>query len=82
LTGFSSVADVLPLKFVSPAYTAEIGLLPTGTYLVLNVAVNTPPEAVSVPVPMVLAPSMKLTFPVGTPPPGDVTLTVVVNVTN
>ena len=64
----SSVGDVLPLKFVLPAYTAEIGLVPTGMYIVLSVAVYTPPEAVRALVPIVLAPSTNLTLPVGGAP--------------
>jgi len=47
---------------------------------VLNVAVNGA-VADNVPLPIRVAPSRKLTVPVGVPEPGAVTVTVAVNVT-
>jgi hypothetical protein len=51
--------------------------LPTGRVVVLKVA--TPP--LSVPVPSVVLPSVKVTVPVGVPAPGELALTVAVSVT-
>jgi hypothetical protein len=79
LTVCDRAALVLVLKFVSPAYTAVIvGWAPTLSVLVLKVAVF----PVRVPVPSVVAPSLKVTMPLGVPAPGEVTLTVAVNVTD
>ena len=39
-------------------------------------------EAFNVPVPRIVDPSLKVTMPVGAPEPGDVTVTVAVNVTD
>ena len=50
--------------------------------LVGKLAVVTPALVDSVPVPSVVAPSLKVTVPVGEPAPGAVTLTVAVNVTD
>ena len=57
---------------------------PTASPAVLKLAVLTPPVVVSVPWPMLVAPSEKLTTPVGFAAvvlPGLVTLTVAVKVT-
>ena len=48
----------------------------------LKVAVVTPAVVESVPVPSVLAPSLKLTVPVGFPAPGATAATVAVKVTD
>ena len=69
--------DVLPLKLVSPPYTAVILCDPTDSDVVLKVAVPEP----SVPVPRVVDPSMNVTVPVGVPAPGATAATVAVNVT-
>ena len=55
--------------------------MPTVRLEVVKVAVGAPPEEDSVPVPSVVEPCMKFTVPLGVPEPGDVTLTVAVNVT-
>jgi hypothetical protein len=67
---------VLPLKFVSPLYTAVIECEPTVNADVLKVA---EPE-LKVPVPKVVVPSLKVTVPVGVLLP-DVGVTVAVKVT-
>jgi len=74
LTVCAKAADVLPAKFVSPPYTAVMLCAPTDRDAVLKVAT---PEA-SAPVPNCVAPSLKVTVPVGVPP---APLTVAVNVT-
>jgi hypothetical protein len=66
------------LKLLSPAYTAVIVCEPMASELILKVAAS--PD--SVPVPSVVAPSLKVTVPVGVPLPGATTLTVAVNVTD
>ena len=48
---------------------------------VLKVAVVTPPAVLSVPVPRIVPPSMKVTVPVGVPAPGPPAATVAVKVT-
>lgn len=55
---------MLPPKFVSPPYTAVILCAPTVSVLVLNVAMPLPS---SVPLPMGIPPSWKVTVPVGVP---------------
>jgi hypothetical protein len=71
--------DVLVLKLPSPPYTAVIECEPTLRVLVANVAT---PEPSSVPVPTVVAPSLKVTVPVGIPEPGALAVTVAVKVTD
>jgi hypothetical protein len=68
--------EVDAAKLVSPEYDAVIECAPTASVEVLNVAV---PE-LSVPVPICVAPSLKVTVPVGLPDP-DFGATVAVNVT-
>jgi len=71
----------LPVKFVSPPYTAVMlcGLPVTDSDEVANVAT---PDALGAPVPKVVAPSLKITVPEGVPPPGATGLTAAVNVTD
>ena len=54
---------------------------PTGRVDVEKVAVATPTVVLRVPAPSVVAPSLKVTTPVGIPAPGPDTATVAVNVT-
>ena len=75
----TAVGVVLPVKFVSPAYTAVRLWLPEASDDVLKVAVAAP---FSVAVPSVVVPSKKVTVPVGVPTPGATTVTVVVRVTS
>jgi hypothetical protein len=81
LTDWDSTLDVLVLKFAFPAYTAVIewGEPLTDSVEVLMVAT---PEPLSVPVPIVAAPSFKVTVPDGVPEPGAAAATVAVNVTD
>jgi hypothetical protein len=79
LTVCESALEVLPALLLSPAKTAVIEWEPSGSVDVLNVAA---PKPFTVPVPSVVAPSLKVTVsPVpevmGVPP----LLTVAVNVT-
>ena len=67
------------LKFGSLSYTAVILWLPTDNVVVLKVAT---PEAFSVPVPSTVVPSLNETVPEGVPVPGELTVTVPVNVTD
>ena len=60
LTFCVSIADVLPPKLASPAYTAVMGCEPAVSALVVNVA--TP--AASAPLPMGVPASRKVTVPV------------------
>jgi hypothetical protein len=76
ITWFVPKLFVLPRKLPSPAYDAVMTWLLWARELVLNVAT---PEPFKVQVPNTLAPSLKLTLPVGIPPPGAVTLKVLVN---
>src|SRR5205823_5987523 len=73
-----SLEDVLPLKLASPPYDALIEWEPTANVLVTNVAWD---EPLSVPVPRVVAPSLKVTVPVGVPAPLLFAFTVAVKVT-
>ena len=73
-----SAADVPPLKFESPLYTAVIEWVPSASDAVANVAFLL---LLSVPVPSSVVPSMKVTVPVGVPTPGATAATVAVNVT-
>ena len=63
---------MLPPKLLLPPYTAVIECAPAVRAGVANVAT---PELLSVPVPRVVAPSLKVTLPVGVPP-GPVTVAV------
>ena len=80
-TACESAADVLVVKFPSPPYTAVMlcGLPETDKVEVLKVAT---PDPFSVPVPSVVAPSLKVTVPVGVPLPLPLAATVAVNVTD
>jgi hypothetical protein len=78
LTDWFTVLLVLVAKLVSPPYTALIEWDPTASELVLKVAV--PP--VSVPVPMLTAPSLNVTLPLGVPVAGATAATVAVKVTD
>ena len=55
--------------------------LPAARLLLVSVAVGNPLTKLSVPAPRVFLPSLKITIPVGKPPPGAVALTVAVSVT-
>lgn len=68
-----SGAEVLAASFVSPPYAAVMECCPGGRDKVVNVAT---PEALSVPVPIIVAPSLKMTDPVGMPEKAGVTITV------
>ena len=70
-------AEALPVKVVSPPYTAVIEWEPAERAAVVKLAI--PPE--SVPAPSVAAPSLKVTVPVGVPEP-DAGLSVALNVTD
>ena len=77
-----SAEDVLVVKLPSPPYTAVIewGDPLRESVVVLKVAT---PEPFSVPVPSVVAPSLKVTVPVGVPvEEGELSVTVAVNVTD
>jgi hypothetical protein len=64
--------EVLPVKLVSPPYTAVIECVPPDSADVVSVAV--PP--LSVPVPSVVPPSWNVTVPASVPVADDVTLAV------
>ena len=68
---------MLPVKLLSPPYTAVIGWFAALRALVLYVAC----PFMSVPVPIVAPLSLNVTMPVGVPVPGALTLTVAVNIT-
>ena len=78
-TAWLTADDVLPLKLPSDPYSAVIEWVATVSDDVSYVAT---PEPLSVPVPMLVAPSLKVTVPVGIPAPGATTPTVAVNVTD
>src|SRR5712692_2735480 len=85
LTTCDTAELVLVLKLASPTYTAVMLCVPTLSVLVLKVAVVTLAVVDSVPVPIVEAPSLKVTVPVGKAAavvPGAVTFTVAVKVTD
>jgi len=67
------MADVLPAKALVAAYTAFTLWFPLLSFDVLKVAV---PTLLSVPVPIVVLPSMKLTVPLGVTPVDEVTVAV------
>ena len=73
-TVWVNTGEVLPLKSVLPAYTPVIEWLATDKVDVVNVAL----PLLSVPVPSVVDPSLKVTVPVGVPP---LDVTVAVNFT-
>lgn len=74
-----STADVLPAKLLSPPYTAVIECAPAASELVEN---DARPEAFSVTVASAVAPSSKVTLPVGVPVAPFVATTVAVKVTD
>ena len=77
-TAWVSAAEALAAKFGSPPYSAVMLWLPTPRVEVLKAAV--PP--LSGAVPKVVAPSLKVTVPVGVPVPGATGLTVAVKLTD
>src|SRR5256885_10691493 len=77
-TVWVSTMEGLGRKLVLPLYPAVIAWLPADSKFVLNAAV----PALSVPVPTVVAPSLKVTVPVGVPTPGVTAVTVAENVTD
>jgi hypothetical protein len=70
--------DVLVRKLLSPLYTAVILCEPAARDDVVRVAW---PARLTVPVPIVLLPSLNVTIPDAVPAPGAVAATVAVNVT-
>lgn len=73
-----SIPEVDPLKFESPLYTAVMDCEPVESEDVLYVAT---PDALRVPLPSVVPPSMNVTDPVGAAELPDAPATVAVNVT-
>ena len=69
LTVWLSSADVLVLKFASPAYTAVRAFMPGVVKVIEQVPAATVPVQLSVP-------SETVTLPVGVPVPGAVTATL------
>jgi hypothetical protein len=63
-------ADVLPMKLVSPAYTAESVSVPAAGKVIEQV------PAATVPVQVSPTPSLTVTLPVGVPLPGEFAVTV------
>jgi hypothetical protein len=78
LTVWPKPGEVLALKLESPLYTTVMVWPATESKEVAKVAC--PPESVFVL--SAVAPSLKITVPVGVPDPGTVALTVAVNVTD
>src|ERR1043166_8852937 len=78
LTVWVTVPEVLVLKLPSPLYTAVIECEAAESAVVVNVAEVPLRPLVASGVPA----SLKVTVPVGVPPPGAVTLTVAVKVTD
>jgi hypothetical protein len=72
-----TAGDVLPASLLSPPYIAVTECAPSASVDVVNVAT---PAPFNVPVPSTVAPSIKVTVPVGTPLPGFC-VTVAVKVT-
>src|SRR4029077_4124054 len=70
--------EVLAAKFVSPSYEAVRLWLPDDSDEVLNIAL---PALLRVPVPKTVAPSRKVTVPVGVPAPGAPPPTFAVSIT-
>jgi hypothetical protein len=81
LTTWLTAALVLVRKFPSPTYAAVIEWVATESAPVLKVQVNGA-TAGNEQLPMLVAPSRKLTVPVGVPAPGAFTVTVAVKVTD
>ena len=79
LTACVRTSEVLPLKFVSPPYSAVIECEPAVSEEVEKVVCPVPSK---VPLPMTLAPSLKSTLPVGVPEAGGLAATVAVKVTD
>jgi hypothetical protein len=77
-TIWSRAGEVLALRLTSPEYSAVIEWVPTERLAVVREA---RPDAFSVAVPRLVAPSRNVTVPVGTPPAGVEVVTVAVNVT-
>jgi hypothetical protein len=83
-TFWFTALDVLPVKLLSPPYTAVIESLPVGSEVVAHVAVYgelalsgcEPQPEIDVP------PTLKFTVPVGVPDPLPVTVTLAVSVTD
>jgi hypothetical protein len=75
---------VLPLKFVSPLYTAVIKSLPVGSEVVVHVAMSgeLALSVCAVQLEIDVLPTLKFSVPVGVPVPPPVTVTVAVNVTD
>src|SRR5438132_316808 len=71
--------DVLVVKLPSPLYEAAILCAPATRQGVVKVA--TPVPELTMPMPISLLPSVKVTVPVGLPLAGDTGRTVAVNVT-
>src|SRR6266404_918237 len=61
--------EVLVAKFVPPPYEAMMVWLPSARLEVVKLAVVVPPALLKVPWPMFVAPSEKVTTPVGLPGP-------------
>jgi hypothetical protein len=79
LTVCVSAEDVLELKLPSPLYAPVMLWFATESAEVVYVAL---PDASTLTVLRVVAPSLKVTVPVGVPAPGLVTVTVAVKVTD
>ena len=75
LTDWVSV-PLLVVKVVSPAYVAVRTWLPTAKLVVVKLAVLMPPLVVKVPWPRLVAPSEKITTPLGLPLPVPDTVAV------
>jgi hypothetical protein len=71
--------EALGVKLLSPGYEAVIEWGPRASVEVVKVACR---DEFSVPVPMIVLPSLNVTVPVGVPPPGGTVATVAVNVTD
>jgi hypothetical protein len=81
-TNWAKAAEVVPVKSLSPEYETVIAWFPRGSVPAENAA--TPFDSVPVPscVAGAVAPSMKVTVPVGVPVAGATADTVAVNVTD
>ena len=71
----STAADVLPLKFASPAYTAVMALAPAFRLSAAGASVACP-EASSAAVPIDAPLSINVTLPVGVPLVAEITIAV------
>lgn len=74
LTECEAPAEVLPLKFVSPAYVAVSVRAPGVVSVILQVPAATVPM-------QLFTPSLTVTLPVGVPAPGALAVTVKLTVT-